>query len=375
MKRPVLVHFLPIMTEEFLSIRASVTLQKYRIDKNFSWQQEPEKNWELGLEIPSLGLPIEAHRLLRRHTFKMLLIGIDQKQCRIYEKIFESDAFGNLNFKISLNRELKDITLLRAYEVSDGSGLEMSLGSFIPTKIKNPKKILICDFDKTLVDTKYSTTREMYHSLTRPLDAFPTVSRSVEIIQGHTGHGYHPFILSSSPHFYENAIRDWLSKNKIATVGIFLKDYRKVFSLFETHLTPKDLKLQGPYKLGQLLDILLMTGPPEELILMGDNYEADPVIYLGLAKLLLGQLPPWETWNLLKKQKAFQANRRQHSQILSKIYQLAGQIKAWKKERAEGIQLKIYIRRKKREGQLQIPPELKLNLALVEFFDEPSQDG
>ena len=375
MKRPVLVHFLPIMTEEFLSIRASITLQKYRIDKNFSWQQEHEKNWELGLEMPSLGLPIEAHRLLRRNTFKMLLLGINQKQRQVYKKIFESDAFGNLNFKISLDSQLKDITLLKSYEVSDDSGLEISLGSFVPTKIKNPKKILICDFDKTLVDTKYSTTREMYHSLTRPLDAFPTVPHSVEIIKDHTELGYHPFILSSSPHFYENAIRDWLSKNEIATVGIFLKDYRKVFSLFENHLTPKDLKLQGPYKLGHLLDILLMTGPPEELILMGDNYEADPVIYLGLAKLLLEQLPPWETWNLLKKQKVFQANRKQHSQILSKIYQLAGQIKAWRKERAQGIQLKIYIRKKKRENQWQIPPELESNLDLVKLFDEPSQDG
>ncbi len=373
MKRPNLVHFLPLMTEEFLSIRSSISLQKYRLEGHHLWEIGREAPWEMELELPTLGRPIEAFRLLRRHSFQMQLIGLDEKQNPIYQKTFESDAFGNFNLKISLDSRRKAISVLKAYEVSDRQGLELYLGAYTPTKIKNPKKILICDFDKTLVDTRYSTTREVYHSLTGPLDAFPTIPRSVEIVKGHTRRGYHPFILSSSPHFYENAIRDWLAKNKIVTAGIFLKDYRKIFSFFERHLTPKDIKLQGLYKLGHLLDILLMTGPPEELVLMGDNYEADPIVYLGLAKLLLEELPPWEMWNLLKRQKTFHTNRKQHSQILSKLYQFSGQLKAWKKQNPHGIQLKIYIRKIRPENPWPISPDLESNLHLVELYEGPAE--
>ena len=73
-------------------------------------------------------------------------------------------------------------------------------------------------------------------------------------------------------------------QNKIFTAGIFLKDVRQVFSLWDGDLSPRDITHQGLYKLNQLLDIINMTDIPDELVLMGDNFESDPVIYLSFLK-------------------------------------------------------------------------------------------
>ncbi len=357
------------MTEEHLNIKSSITMKENTIAKGKPSGLAFEIAKGIEKEIPKPSFPIQAYRLLNRYEFKMKLVGLDENQKEIYKKVFESDSFGNLSLKIPLNKERKEITALQIYEVGKQPGLEIHLGTFIPLKIKNPKKIIICDFDKTLVDTKYSTTRELYNSLTRPLEYFPTVTNSVALIKNYIEQGYHPFILSASPHFYEDAMRDWLYKNEIFTAGIFLKDYRRVFSLFERDLTPKDLKTQGLYKLNHLLDILLMTGPPHHLVLMGDNFESDPIIYLSLAKLLVEGLAPWKLWNLLRKFKAFQMNRKQNSQLLNKIYQLSNQVNTWKKNEQKNLHLKIYIRKKVKEDKIEIPSVFDKNLHLVELYE------
>ena len=372
MKRPFLVHFLAIMTEEHLNIKASVTMKENLISqgKNLGLAREVATGIvkEIEKEIPKPRFPIQALRLLSSSEFKLKIIGLDSKQNEIYKKTFDSDGFGNFNFKIPLNEHRKKVVALQVYEVSKQPGLEIHLGTFIPLKINDPKKIIICDFDKTLVDTKYSTTREVYTSLTQPLEYFPTVTNSVDILRKYLDDGYHPFILSASPHFYEDAMRDWLYKNKIFTAGIFLKDYRQIFSLLELDLTPKDLKLQGLYKLNHLLDILLMTGIPDHLVLMGDNFESDPIIYLSLAKLLVDQMDPWKLWNLLQNQKGFEMNRKQNSQVLNKVYQLSNNIKDHNNNGPK-IELEIYIRKKVAEDKLDLPTYFDKNLHLVQLYE------
>jgi hypothetical protein len=160
-------------------------------------------------------------------------------------------------------------------------------------------------------------------------------------------------------------MRDWLYKNQIFSAGIFLKDYRQLFNLFELDLTPKDLKVQGLYKLNHLLDILLLTGIPKSLVLMGDNFESDPIIYLSLACLLKQSQDPWQLWNYLRKEDAFRMNKKQNSNLLNKIYQISNLLGPWL---AQGVDIKIYIRKKVDEEKLEIPGMISTHMDLVELY-------
>lgn len=366
MKRPHLVHFLAIVTDDSINIKASITMKENLMAQN------------LDFDIVTTKLPIQALRLLNGYQFTMKIIGVSKDQREIYKKSFESDSFGNFNFKIPLTKEREEIEILQIYETKKRPGLELHLGTYIPLRIFSPKKLIICDFDKTLVDTKYSTTKEVYRSLTRSLEENPTVASSVEILHRYIRRGHHPFILSASPHFYEDAMRDWLYKNNIFSAGIFLKDYRHFFSFLDGELTAKDLKLQGLYKLNHLLDILLMTGIPDELVLMGDNFESDPTIYLTLTKILREDIDPWVIWNEIKEQDIFQLKKKQNSQFLNKIYQLDNILTRKRKEsRGKKIGIKIYIRKRFKTDELQLSPifeKQKKYLEMIEMYDGLYQD-
>lgn len=368
MKRPHLVHFLAIITDDSINIKASITMKENIISK------------KLDLDLASITphFPIQALRLLNAYEFTLKIVGMTKDQEEIYKKSFESDSFGNFNFKIPLTEERARIEILQLYEVRKRPGLDLHLGTYIPLRIYSPKKIIICDFDKTLVDTKYSTTKEVYRSLTRPLEEFPTVVSSVNILKKAIHQGFHPFILSASPHFYEDAMRDWLYKNNIFSAGIFLKDYRHFFSFLEGDLTAKDLKGQGIYKLNHLLDILLMTGVPDELTLMGDNFESDPIIYLTLAKILTLNIDPWIIWNSIKDEDIFQLKRKQNSQLLNKIFQLNNLVnRKYKNSVAKKVAIKIYIRKRSINDQLIISPKFQRQRGLVnliEMYDGIYQD-
>lgn len=366
LKRPYLVHFLAIKTDEHIALKASVNMRSPKI-------VVPGAN----KEISTPSFPVQALRMLNAYHFHLKIVGLNREQKEIYKKVVETDSFGNLSYKIPLIENRCEIEVFQIYEVKKNPGLELLLGTHIPLKITPPKKLIICDFDKTLVDTKYSSTKEVYESLTRPLEYFPTVHHSLEILRSYIDQGYHPFVLSASPHFYEEAMRDWLYQNHVYTAGIFLKDYRKVFSFMEWDLSPKDLKVQGLYKLNHLLDIILMTGVPDSLVLMGDNFESDPIIYLTLARLLREESEPWSLWNQLKKEDAFQLNRKQNAQFLNKIYQIQNLINRKKGASTAPlkIELKVYIRKKAQEQNLDIleqKPEFK---GLFELYEGRASSG
>jgi hypothetical protein len=356
MKRPQIIHFLTLISNDFISLRASIGLSKKEIffeDRN--------------LESPSF--PIQSFGLLNSTAFHIKIIGLDKNKKSVFNKIYESDSFGGLNFKIPLTKETKKITIFQAFETKTLPGIEIHLGSFIPLVLKIPKKIIICDFDKTLVDTKYSTTKDVYHSLTKPLKSFPNVTKSINLLKDFIKENFHPFILSASPHFYENAIRDWLYQNEIFTAGIFLKDVRQVFSLWDGDLTPKDITNQGLYKLNQLLDIITMTDIPDELILMGDNFESDPVIYLALSQMLQNQEDPWVIWKNLKAHKDFNLSKKQDAKFLSKIFQIKTLINNRKlKEKDFKIKIQIFIRKKLESEKIKIPQSMEQNKGLIENY-------
>lgn len=152
-----------------------------------------------------------------------------EDRAEIFKKSIDSDSVGNFYFKIPLNESTNKIKTIQVYETSYAPGMELLVGSYFIYTIQDPKHIIISDFDKTLADTRYSTTSDVYKSLSSPVEVFPTLDKSVEKIKRFIDEGYHPFILTASPHFYEEAIRDWLYQHKIFSAGIFLKDYRQIF--------------------------------------------------------------------------------------------------------------------------------------------------
>lgn len=331
MRRPKLVHFTGIESDEYIHIRASMTYSSHG-----KFEILDEINQNLKEIIPTK--PIEALGLLSSNEFRLKVIGLSQDDKEETVRSFDSDSFGNFNFKIP-RPQGKTISKLRLYETKSHPGLDLLIGSFIPTTIKEPKKILITDFDKTLVDTRYSSMKELYLSLRNPIHYFPPVEKSIELVTGLMKEEYQPFVVSASPHFYENAIRDWLYQRQVFTGNIFLKDYRSIFSFFEGDLSTKDLKSQGFYKLNTIVNILLMTGIPEELVLIGDGFESDTIIYLTLAAVLVDRYDPWTLWNNIKREESFKLTNQQHFRFLSKFYQLKNMSDA--KPRGK---VKIYIR-------------------------------
>jgi phosphatidate phosphatase APP1 len=325
MNRPYLVNFSAIDCDTHISIRANIT-NSYTplIDK---------KN-----KIESTS-PIQSIRLFSKDNFRIKILGFTDKNDNVFSKEFDSDSYGRFEIQIPHDSSKSKITRLLTYETSQLRGIDIHLGNFLPLHIKNPKKLLISDFDKTLVDTKYHTAKEMYYSLNKPLNYFPTVKNSVDKIKYYIDESYQPFILSASPHFYENAIRDWLYQNNIFTSHVYLKDYRDFISVFDGAMTSKDLKQQGFYKLGQLVDILLMTGIPDHIVLMGDGFESDPYIYLTLRSLIKDKADPWKLWSSIKNHSIFNLTTKQNSYFLTKFYRLSELSK-----QKGTIEFKIYIR-------------------------------
>lgn len=330
-RRPKLVHFTGIESDEYIHIRASMT---YSSQGRFEILDEINQN--LKEIVPTK--PIQSMGLLSSNVFRLKVIGLSQDDSEILVRSFDSDSFGNFNFKVP-QPESKNVVKLKLFETKSHPGLELLIGSFIPTRIQKPKKILITDFDKTLVDTRYSSVKELYLSLKNPIHYFPPVEESIKLTKQLIDENYQPFVVSASPHFYENAIRDWLYQRQIFTGNIFLKDYRSIFSFFEGDLSTKDLKSQGFYKLNTIVNILLMTGIPDDLVLIGDGFESDTIIYLTLAAVLVDRYDPWTLWNKIKKEESFRLTNQQHFRFLSKFYQLKNMSDAHPKGR-----LRIYIR-------------------------------
>lgn len=313
MKRPQLVHFSAVCNSSYLSIRAALSF------KTNSKLPSLAKNLKTPLEASR---PIDNLSLLGSKTFRLKIICLAANDQTLITREYDSDNFGDFNIRLPWDNSIERISRVKIFEIQTHPGIEINMGVFIPTAIPEPSKILITDFDKTLVDTKYSTMKEMLDSLRNSLDHFPSVERSKSLIKNFIDKDYIPFVVSASPHFYEAPIRDWLYQNQIFCSNIFLKDYRKVFSFFEDELNPKDIKTQGFYKLNHIVNILLMTGIPHQLALIGDGFESDAIIYSTIKALLTSARDPWSIWNKLKEQESFRLSNTQHFRFLSKFYQL-----------------------------------------------------
>jgi phosphatidate phosphatase APP1 len=324
MKRPYLISFFAIASQGITSVRCSIALQDVQ---------------EFVREEPVISSPYQFMSLFPQHQFKIKIVGLNENNEEVYSRIYETESYGLLNTKFASSIGGQEITKIQIYEIKYRRGIDLLLGTSLVFKLQENFKLIISDFDKTLVDTKYSSPREVYLSLRKPLSFFPTVQASVDLIKEYMAKGHHPFILSASPHFYEKPFRDWLYQNDIYSSFVFLKDYSKLLSWTESELSIKDIKKQGFYKLNHLVDILLMTGIPDELVLVGDGFESDLIIYLVLRSILVENIDPLSVWRSVKGLKSFQFNTKQQSHFITKFYQLAG-----KRNQSPPRNVEIYIR-------------------------------
>ena len=362
MKRPHIVHLLAIVSENLLQVKASVAMGLHH-----------RRKLPAGLvsTMPKL-------RLMSWNRFTVKLICLNNSREVLLEKVFTSDKLGKLDIRVTIPNKVAEVgrekkqniesLTIQLYEISSMDGLELLLGTYIPTQITKPNKVVICDFDKTLLDTRYSTAKEFYTYMTRPLNHFKTVNKSVTILKKYIDEGFHPFILSASPHFYRDAIQNWLGQHKIYSAGIFLKDYRQMFGPLESALTPKDLKIQGSYKAVQLIEILLMTGIPDHLILIGDSFDSDPLIYAAIGSQLQNQLDPQKLWNTVKKLPEFSMNRKQDEQLLNGLYRLHDLLEKHQKTRATTRDINILIRLIEGHNKTSVPEQFADMEKVIQFY-------
>jgi len=283
-------------------------------------------------------IPIGSLNLLSKNQFRIRIVGINGQGQNIFSREYDTNHFGLLSVNIPHTKNEQVIKSLVLYETSLIENYHFHLGTYLPLVIKNPKNIIIADFDKTLVDTRYSSLKEVYYSLNRPLSFFPEIKKSTELFRNYINKNYQPFVISASPHFYHDAINHWLSTNQIFVHQIKLKDYRNFFSLFEGTLFKKDLKQQGFYKLSQIIETLNIVGIPKNLVLMGDGFESDTFIYLTLFTLLKTNTSPWSLWDSIKSDHQFLLTPKQSAYFLTNFNIL--------REKANKVDcnIKIYIR-------------------------------
>ncbi len=260
--------------------------------------------------------PWSYRSLLLPRSYKIHLSLLDQSGSAFLERNLETDSFGQLSFRFPVIMGEKRLAKILLSTTSQ----QHFIAGLIPTPLSSPKKILVSDFDQTLIDTQSHSVKDIIKSLTSPLNEVPAIKSSVELFQRFTDHT--AFILTASPHFYELPIQDWLYQHQLYNAGILTKDYRNFFSLIQGELGLKDLRTQLYYKLKHLLKLLQMTGIPQELVLMGDNSESDPLVYLFLAALLLDEEDPWVLLQKLNHQAAIELTRKQESQLLGLSHQL-----------------------------------------------------
>ena len=84
------------MSESLLSIKASLALKRegpVGIPMNIE-----------GVPLLAPSNPLQNIRLLSGRAFQLKILGLDANHQKIFEKIFDSDSFGNFAIKIPLPR-------------------------------------------------------------------------------------------------------------------------------------------------------------------------------------------------------------------------------------------------------------------------------
>lgn len=354
--RPMIASLSLIQNSSFLSLRCTIELNA-----------PPQASTSLLEQLERELIPSQFFKWRNRKVFKLRVEGLSADHHLVYTNEVVEDNYGQFLLQLPTKVAGVELRFIRLYEAAHRARTQFYLGLFIPTLLGKSSKIVISDFDKTLLDTKYSSPKEMLQSFKSPLNSYQPVNSSLNRLQQFIAEDYLPFIVSASPHFYEHPIKDWLYQQEIYTSNIYLKDYRKIFSLFNDEWTSKDIVKQTYYKIFHLLDIILQCDLPREMIMIGDDHEADPEVYLLCRALLLRKISPNQLWKMLQHKPNLVMTPKQSSILLLKLYE----VESLMDRKFYVPQIKIFIRQlhaPKPLAQLISLEMLQTDVSVLEFY-------
>lgn len=165
--------------------------------------------------------------------------------------------------------------------------------------LDGPELVVRSDIDLTYLNTDFSNPLAMVELMGKdaterePLPAMETVYAALRA--GASGHEDHPLVfVSGSPSFFKRALEGRMVIDKVKQDGVFLKRFDAIAVAKLERLQPLEvesaLREQVGYKLGHLLRGRLDLPPLADEILMGDDSEADFVVYSIYARITTGEL-------------------------------------------------------------------------------------
>jgi phosphatidate phosphatase APP1 len=234
--------------------------------------------------LASCKRPLDGIFLFSKNLFKLNIIFKNAQNKTIDNFPCTTDNYGNLSksFAFTLSPHLQDCFQVEIVDLAS----KRSLHTLRLLNLQEQNRVVICDFDKTLVATKYSNATEIINNLMTTIPDSYKIQKSIDILKKTISEGHHSFILSASPHFFAPTIKKWLERSKIPITGIFLKDFRPLLSKKLKFLTFSLFTNQVYFKIKSIINILSLTGVPKELVLIGDDYESDHEIYLWIKQIL-----------------------------------------------------------------------------------------
>ncbi|MCX6127595.1 MAG: DUF2183 domain-containing protein [Proteobacteria bacterium] len=158
---------------------------------------------------------------------------------------------------------------------------------------------IICDVDKTYIETKFESAVGMIKIAFEDADAKITVQGApLALFTARWGAYYNGpgdalgprplHFLSASPPQLRRVIRDKLAKDGLDWTSDTFKNQSYNIKMGRLKL----LKQHVAYKSATILNIVAKASPSAQFILIGDNAELDAFIYVGVKMLLSGELSP-----------------------------------------------------------------------------------
>jgi hypothetical protein len=200
------------------------------------------------------------------------------------------------------------------------------------------------DVDMTYLKTDFHTTSAMLELLEQPADkreALPGMPRIYQLLRDRSNVNRPLSFISGSPTFFARVLQNKMKLDGVLYDEIVLKPFKDL--LVHGGLNPIGLlKEQVGYKLEALLRLRQNIPPQSKEVLMGDDTEADPIVYALYTKLVQRKMNEEELYKELKKLKVSRFWRKKIQKQLPFFYSSLG-------DRATVIQ--IYIHQTKEESQ------------------------
>jgi hypothetical protein len=103
-----------------------------------------------------------------------------------------------------------------------------------------------------------------------------------------------------------------------------------------------------------------MCSLPDEIVLLGDDFESDPMIYLTLSQIITNTGEPFRLWQKIITNPSFKFSKKQKARLLSKIYEISSFLYDKKKQGYSLPKISIFIRKTKKI--ISPPSELETTL-------------